>query len=320
MDAATHVGVWATRAVPRADETTAGRRTAVLGAAAVQAMFLGDLEAATTLARDAVRDGMPSDCPAPMTVPTAQAMTHAYRGQFADALRVLREPIPDLEAAGDLFGLSTMHSTVSTVAHFAGDSDTARTAAEEAVRLARQIRSPHAVALALFSMGNALARSDPGRALAAFEECIALVEAGAGGRIVYGGALDGVGLLRASAGDPTGALQALRAAVALVRDSGNFNSFAGSLNGALPVLVQLDYPQSVAVLAGITTRGALAAVSLLSDDEQQERNQAMEAAQARLGPDAYEHALARGAAMTNDDAVTYTLKELDRVLAETLPR
>ena len=86
-----------------------------------------------------------------------------------------------------------------------------------------------------------------------------------------------------------------------VRDSGNFNSFAGSLNGALPVLVQLDYPQSVAVLAGITTRGALAAVSLLSDDEQQERNQAMEAAQARLGPDAYEHALARGAAMTNDE-------------------
>ena len=47
-------------------------RTAVLGAAAVHAMFLGDLEAATTLARDAVRDGMPSDCPAPMTVPTAQ--------------------------------------------------------------------------------------------------------------------------------------------------------------------------------------------------------------------------------------------------------
>ena len=46
----------------------------------------------------------------------------------------------------------------------------------------------------------------------------------------------------------------------------------------------------------------------------------MEAAQARLGPDAYEHALARGAAMTGDEAVTYTLSELDRVLTDTLPR
>ena len=45
------------RAIPRADETTAGRRTAILGAAAVHAMFLGDLEAATTLARDGSATG-----------------------------------------------------------------------------------------------------------------------------------------------------------------------------------------------------------------------------------------------------------------------
>ena len=46
----------------------------------------------------------------------------------------------------------------------------------------------------------------------------------------------------------------------------------------------------------------------------------MEAAQARLGPDVYEHAVALGAAMTDDEAVTYTLSELDRVLTDTLPR
>jgi hypothetical protein len=57
----------------------------------------------------------------------------------------------------------------------------------------------------------------------------------------------------------------------------------------------------------------------VSDDEQQDRNQAMEAAQAQLGAGAYEHALARGAAMTDAEAVTYTLSELDRVLTETLP-
>ena len=74
------------------------------------------------------------------------------------------------------------------------------------------------------------------------------------------------------------------------------------------------------MLAGITTLRVFAAVDLSSDDEQRERKDAVDAIQARLEPDVYDEAVARGAAMTDDEAVTYTLAELDHILAETLPR
>jgi hypothetical protein len=71
-------------------------------------MFLGDLEAATTLARDAVRDGCHPTARTDDRAPP-RAMVHAYRGQFADAPAVLRELIPRPRGAGDLFGLSSMY-------------------------------------------------------------------------------------------------------------------------------------------------------------------------------------------------------------------
>ena len=50
---------------PRVHETTPGRRTAILGTAAIQAIFVGDHERARTLALDALRHGLPPDCPGP---------------------------------------------------------------------------------------------------------------------------------------------------------------------------------------------------------------------------------------------------------------
>jgi predicted ATPase/class 3 adenylate cyclase/DNA-binding SARP family transcriptional activator len=316
MDAATHVGVWATRAVPRVDETTPGRRTAVLGAAAVQAVFLGDHETAATLAGDALRDGLPPDCPAPMTTYTALALVEAYSGRLAEAMRVLREPIAGLEASGDLFTLSSTHSTLSVLAWFAGELGTARAEAEEAVRLAHHIGSPHALAMALFALGQAMSRSDAPRALGIFEECVALVQGGAGGNIVIGGALAEVGRLRARAGDPIGAVQALRAAVQHQHDTGDRSSLAGHLLKAIAPLVQLHQPEPAAVLGSIVDKGSLAPFLLASEEERRERQEAMHATRAQLSSDAYDSALARGAAMTYDEVVTYTLGELDRLLAE----
>ena len=59
------VGAWTERAVARVDETTPGRRMAILGTAAIQAIFVGDHERARTLALDALRHGLPPDCPVP---------------------------------------------------------------------------------------------------------------------------------------------------------------------------------------------------------------------------------------------------------------
>jgi predicted ATPase/class 3 adenylate cyclase len=318
MDAATHVGVWATRALPRVHETDPGRRAAVVGAAAIQALFLGDIETAAELANGALREGIPPDCPAPMTVPTVLAMVETYGGRFTEAIRMLRDPIPSLEAADDRFGLSSMYSTLAVVERFAGHDAAARTDAEHAVDLGRRINSPHALSLALFSLGGAVERTDPATALASYEECIALVQAGAGGRVVLVGALDGLAQLRAAAHDPVGALEALRMALAHAVETGNLSSVSGSLQRALALLVDLDQAELAAALAGASAQGALATLGLLTEEEQRNERSAIDAARIRIGVNDYDRAFTRGAAMAPDDVVAYALRELDRVLAETV--
>ena len=64
MDMTSGVGVWATKAVPRVDQTTPGLRTAILGAAAWYATFSADFDRALELAHHALVDGIPPNCPA----------------------------------------------------------------------------------------------------------------------------------------------------------------------------------------------------------------------------------------------------------------
>ena len=163
-----------------------GRRTAVLGAAAVHAMFVGDLEAATTLARDAVRDGMPSDCPAPMTVPTTLAMVHTYHGQFRTRSRGART---DPRSRGFRRSLRPEHDVLDAV----GGGALRRRERRRSQRRRGGHRpgssgpQPPRPRLGSLLVGQPGGPYDPARALASFEECIALVEAGAGGRIVSAG-------------------------------------------------------------------------------------------------------------------------------------
>ncbi len=64
-DVTAGVGTWIERAIARVHEATPGQRTAILGTAAIQAIFVGEHERARTLALDALRDGLPPDCPVP---------------------------------------------------------------------------------------------------------------------------------------------------------------------------------------------------------------------------------------------------------------
>ena len=157
MDMTSGVSVWAERAVPRADETTPGRRTAILGAAAIQATYVGDLEAAQTLAHDALRDGLPPNCPCPGPAYTALAITELVNGRPDEALRFVRLGLHDLETVvgDDTFKISEFHSTVSMFSTFCGDLATARAEADEGLRLARLVGSPSAAAMALAAAGTA---------------------------------------------------------------------------------------------------------------------------------------------------------------------
>ena len=168
-----------------------------------------------------------------------------------------------------------------------------------------------------YSTGVALNRADPAAALAAFEAYIVLARAGAGSANL-GIALGDVSLLRARAGDRVGALTAALEGIRYCDHTGNHATFGGTLSRTRHTLVQLGMWEQAAVVIGVLTEGPLAA----SDGqagvaaERRDREQALQKTRAALGPDAFEEALARGAAMTYDEVADYTLAELDRALVE----
>ena len=110
--------------MPRADETTPGRRTAILGAAAIQATYVGDHDRAQTLALDALRDGLPPDCPVPVPAYSALASAELSKGRPDDgAARRTDAGLHDLEAVAgdDAFNISIFHSIVAVFSTFCGD-------------------------------------------------------------------------------------------------------------------------------------------------------------------------------------------------------
>jgi hypothetical protein len=93
---------------------------------------------------------------------------------------------------------------------------------------------------------------------------------------------------------------------------------AGALNHTKLALVELGHPEPAAVLAGAETDGPLAqwTTGLVGvRAELQDRDEALNTLRASLGPDAYARTAARGAAMTYDEIVEYTLNELEQLLA-----
>ncbi len=128
VDMVSGVGTWTERAVPRTDETTPGRRTAILGTAAIQAIYVGDHDRARTLALDALRDGLPPDCPVPVPAYTALASMEFNRGRPDEALRIMQGGIRDLEATArhDAYQSSMFLSPVAVFYTYSGDITTAR--------------------------------------------------------------------------------------------------------------------------------------------------------------------------------------------------
>jgi predicted ATPase/DNA-binding SARP family transcriptional activator len=321
VDMTADVGVWVHRAVPRADETTPGRRTAILGTAALQATYRGDYGVAHALALDALCDGLPPDCPVPGPAHSALAATELRSGRPEEAQRVMRRGLGELEtvAAGDAFKLSEFHSLVSTFARLCGDIATARAEADEALRLAGRVGSPSALAMALWASGKASLRADPAAAVVALEDYIDLARGGA--KIAdMGAALADVAWLKARDGDHLGALGAARDSVLHEIRSGNRAMLAIALYRTRLALVELGYSEPAAVLTGVETEGPFAEWDVFgnAEPETRDRELALHTLRAALGPEQYARAFARGAAMTYDEVVEYTVGELERLLVNTV--
>ncbi|HXY93891.1 MAG TPA: adenylate/guanylate cyclase domain-containing protein, partial [Acidimicrobiia bacterium] len=202
------VGGWAEQALPIVGEATTAQRPALLGAAAFHAYERGDVETARDLAIDAVRDGVPVDCPSPQIPFLALSAAEATAGRLTEADAVLTEALDHSDAIQRNPHARAVLMAVRALFRSFGGNEVARADADTALRVARQLGAPTLIVVALTATGYAWLGENPARAREAFEESIALTESGASD-VNFSLALRELARLRMRDGDPAGALDAL---------------------------------------------------------------------------------------------------------------
>ena len=318
MDTTSGVGVWATKAIPRVDQTTPGLRTAILGAAAWHATFSADFDHALELTHQALLDGIPPNCPAPAGPYAAWLAALTQRGESRAALEVMVDALDTLEAASaDDFTMSSVHMMAAVAAAGSQDFTTARAHADKAVSLARRSRIPSALAVALFALGEAFLLTDPKAALTSFEECVTVMRGGASS-IAMSPALAEIGPLRAGVGDARGAIAALREAVMHALDAGSRPFVVGALDRCVHAFAVLELDEPAAVLAGVASEGPLADMNAFLDSTAAQRQDALGRVRSRLGEDQYDRALRYGSNLSYDAVVQYARQLFDDRAAEPL--
>ena len=309
LDRAAGIGGWAERALVAAEDATPVLRSAVFAGAGMKAFMRGDLARARSLSEDALRDSLPADLPGVMLAYVTRAVVAMTQAEYETAYAIVDEGRRSLEG-GEATAVAAMLHAVAAIAHnAAGDSEAARAEAETGVVIARALRHSSALATALSALGQARLRDDPDAALAALEESQALVRSGATD-VMFANTSMQIARLRAQRGDVAGGLDALRAGVRHAADAGDRVYLAGLMQYAADVFAALDHPEPAAVVAGLVDeKGFHHFVGV----EAGEWQYALETARRALGDARFKEALARGAAMTLDDAVDYILGTLDNV-------
>ncbi len=299
-----------------AERSSPDRRSIVFAAASINARTRGD-QSAARLAREAFRDGLGPECRLPILVYIAR-LTTVPEDEAVAVLAEARRALDELAAASPewprwweeeqkLLAVSAM------VAYRSGDTIVAQAAADADAAITRDHGGGTAAAMSAFLRGSTRWQHDPEVALEALEESIALTKAGAGGPS-YGSALSLIVRLRLRVGDFGEALARLLDALEYARSTQRYLEGIVLDQGA-EIVAALGDLQAGAVLIGAAgaRHAAFQPVTWLAVDDAA-RNVLLERVSAELGADGFEAAAARGAAMTDDEAVDYCVDALNSLI------
>lgn len=308
---ASGVGRWATTAAERAERSSPGRRHAVLGAAANGVIRAeGDLEAAAALARRALHDGTPADSPALSMAHTALAIVQATVGEYDAALETIADLQRVAESGDAAFHRAAAHATRAMVLASIGRDDHGVYDSERALELARSIPNPSLIATALFAVGWVAYERDPLAALTAFDECLALIRAGADDG-TKGTCLTFSARISTDLGDASKACAILREAIVFSFDVGDQPNAAWALWETLDLCIRLDVYEPAAILCGAFESGALQQFRYPDPMH----TAVLERAVAATDSSAWRGARTAGASLTYPELVERVLASLD-TLAE----
>jgi len=200
------------------------------------------------------------------------------------------------------------------IAYSTGDYATARSEAQLALAAARRIGAPTVLAATLVNHAIAISEDNPDETLAAADESVQLTEAGAGDT-AYSAAPSIGAMPRAAHGYHAAAARATRIAVAHAARTGHRAYLGLDVTVAALVLSgRADTFEAAATLAGAVAGPVFGfSTAWLNPQWQNRYQQRLAEAAAALGDQHYDDARQRGATMTYDQIIAYTLEQLDRV-------
>jgi hypothetical protein len=287
-------------------------RAAVSAAAAWSAFAAGDLPLAQRRAEDALQDPASGDPVGRGLLRDVLSLICMLTGQPERGASIAREGGQEAAERGIEVLAGYLLATEARTWIAAGDYAAARRPALEAVEVARKVQNPGLSAWAFCVAAAAIWPGDPQAALRLIEDSLALTRAGANDPVL-GIALEWAGIIRTQTGDLPGALAALQEAITKHHADGNRLPLGGTLQITAVVLARLGEAEPAAVLAGALSAHFPPIISLVHQDEKMGIGEAQSLARRALGEASYSAALARGAAMDDDQVVNYAQGEYRRL-------
>ena len=303
---------WAERAVEVAERAgvTSPALTAAYGAAALSARFRGDLAQAMTLAERGLAVAAGPDDPASFAAWYTLSEVALYEGRFDEVRRVAdhlaQVPTPGQYRILDIWA----HTNRVLVQAYGSDPEPA---VGDAERFLASAHEPVVVAWATYNLAETLVEVDPDRALPIAEEALARARA-ADDRFLTGVSLVTAASLHARHGDPVRAVPLFRETVGRWHRAGNWPQQWVAVRSIVGLLLRLGVDADAAVLHGIVSSRSTASPPYGADARR--LDEAHRELARRLGDERLGDACARGAAMRDDQAITWIDDLLDRLDAD----
>ena len=308
------VGGWAEACAAQIGACPPELRGMVIAAAAWSALWAGDLPLARRRAEEALRDPASSD---PISLGLLRGMlaeSYTLTGEPERGASIAREARQQAADQGIEILVGSLLAAEAMAWTAAGDYAAARRPAMEAVEVARRVQNPALSAIAFTTAAAAIWPSDPQTALTLIEDSLALTRAGACDPFLDS-ALTWAGFIRARTGDLPGALAVLQEAMAQQHADGNRLGLVMTLQFAAVALARLGEAEPAAVLSGAFSAHFPPDISPVHEDQKMGIGEAQSLARRALGGAAYGAALARGAAMDDDEVAGYAQGEFRRLAA-----
>ena len=306
------IQAWALSALGRADELTSEQRSILLAGAAVHFFYTNEPDQAIALGKRVIAEAGTLTSAVVNALLVVAYSTALFEGDPTAGMALFTQGL-QMPSPIDYvrYGLQTI---AAMLAYFIGEYDSMRPELEQALTWARVTGTPSILVAALATHARALCDERPEDALADAEEAIRLVESGAGDS-GYASLLQTATMLRAARGDIALAAAAMRTNIEFYARTGQ----RALMSAIVPFLVLVFAGDAATLEAAAVVEGAAPGAfqgswSLVHSEGHRSRyTKALADVATALGPDAFGEAQRRGAAMTYDEIVSYTLARLDHL-------